>query len=194
MWTMRTREVSCGEQGLSFRLVILSVWGNLWKGRPITRHVRWCVPGSDRWALFCGLYPQNTFPQVTSAAKYDQRLTPKPLLPTGHLTLTFPEPQSQIPAPGKNIKKSSIFKAQHFNPLQTLQSNQQGQYSHTETFLTNFLCSKVRPGRMGGAGDSAGVVVLLRPRGGCVAGKIPAVWALASSGIFSAVLAESPQP
>lgn len=32
-----------------------------------------------------------------------------------------------------------------------------------------------RPGRTGGAGDSAGVVVLLRPRGGCVAGKIPAV-------------------
>ena len=25
MWTMRTREVSCGEQRLSFRLVILSV-------------------------------------------------------------------------------------------------------------------------------------------------------------------------
>ena len=25
MWMMRTREVSCGEQGLSFRLVILSV-------------------------------------------------------------------------------------------------------------------------------------------------------------------------
>ena len=25
MWTMRTREVPCGEQGLSFRLVILSV-------------------------------------------------------------------------------------------------------------------------------------------------------------------------
>ena len=104
MWTMRTREVSCGEQGLSFRLVILSVWGNLWKGRPITRHVRWCVPVSDRWALFCGLYPQNTFPQVTSDAKYDQRLTPKPLLPTGHLTLTFPETN---PSPGKNIKKSS---------------------------------------------------------------------------------------
>ena len=104
MWMMRTREVSCGEQRLSFRLVILSVWGNLWKGRPITRHVRWCVPGSDRWALFCGLYPQNTFPQVTSDAKYDQRLTPKPLLSTGHLTLTFPETN---PSPGKNIKKSS---------------------------------------------------------------------------------------
>jgi len=30
-------------------------------------------------------------------------------------------------------------------------------------------------GKDGGVGDSAGVVVLLRPRGGCVAGKIPAV-------------------
>ena len=62
----------------------------------------------------------------------------------------------------------------YLNPLQTLQCLQ-GQYSHTETFLTNFPCSKVRAGRTGGAGDSAGVVVLLRPRGGCVAGKIPAV-------------------
>lgn len=96
--------------------------------------------------------------------------------------------QRQTPAPVKISRK-----AQHLNPLQTLQCLQ-GQYSHTETFLTNFPCSKVRPGRTGGAGDSAGVVVLLRPRGGCVAGKIPAVWALASSGIFSAVLAESLQP
>lgn len=96
--------------------------------------------------------------------------------------------QRQTPAPVKLSRK-----AQHLNPLQTLQCLQ-GQYSHTETFLTNFPCSKVRAGRTGGAGDSAGVVVLLRPRGGCVAGKIPAVWALASSGIFSAVLAESPQP
>lgn len=62
----------------------------------------------------------------------------------------------------------------YLNPLQTLQCLQ-GQYNHTETFLTNFPCSKVRAGRTGGAGDSAGVVVLLRPRGGCVAGKIPAV-------------------
>ena len=96
--------------------------------------------------------------------------------------------QRQTPAPVKISRK-----AQHLNPLQTLQCLQ-GQYTHTETFLTNFPCSKVRPWRTGGAGDSAGVVVLLRPRGGCVAGKIPAVWALASSGIFSAVLAESLQP
>ena len=119
--------------------------------------------------------------------------------------------QRQTPAPVKISRKaqqmmtvSTLFVIQFFfffvlsnkvylNPLQTLQCLQ-GQYSHTETFLTNFPCSKVRAGRTGGAGDSAGVVVLLRPRGGCVAGKIPAVWASASSGIFSAVLAESLQP
>lgn len=98
-----------------------------------------------------------------------------------------------------NFSSSSFFRIKFISipckhcKVQTLQCLQ-GQYSHTETFLTNFPCSKVRAGRTGGVGDSAGVVVLLRPRGGCVAGKIPAVWALASSGIFSAVLAESLQP
>lgn len=124
--------------------------------------------------------------------------------------------QRQIPAPVKISRKaqqmmtvSTLFVIQFFSSsffrikfisipckhckVQTLQCLQ-CQYSHTETFLTNFPCSKVRSGRTGGAGDSAGVVVLLRPRGGCVAGKIPAVWASASSGIFPAVLAESPQP
>ena len=58
--------------------------------------------------------------------------------------------------------------------LQTLQSNQQGQYCYTATLLTYHVRKSGREGRWG-TGGSAGVVVLLRPRGGCVAGKIPAV-------------------
>ena len=106
----------------------------------------------------------------------------------GHLTLTFPETNSSL---GKNIKKSStnddrlntlrysiffffvLSNKVYLNPLRTLQSTNIVKYKHcnvcrpsdhTEIFLTNFPCSKVRAGRTGGAGDSAGVVVLLGPR------------------------------